>query len=88
MERLVDRFIRDETLALLPHHPNQHAYQAGKSVETDFHQPVVRVEKALDQYEFALDIFLDIQGAFENTSYESVLSIDQTWGRPNHCTID
>ena len=31
MERLVDSFLRDEILALQPLHPNQHAYQAGKS---------------------------------------------------------
>jgi len=49
MERLVDRFLSDEILALHPLHPNQHAYQAGKSVETALHQIVVRVEKALDQ---------------------------------------
>jgi hypothetical protein len=30
MERLVDRFLRDEILALMPLYPNQHAYQAGK----------------------------------------------------------
>jgi hypothetical protein len=30
MERLVDRYLRDEALALVPLHPNQHAYQAGK----------------------------------------------------------
>ena len=30
MERLVDRFLRDEILALKPLHLNQHAYQAGK----------------------------------------------------------
>jgi len=53
MERLVDRFLRDETLALLLLHPIQHAYQAGKSVETALHQLVVWVEKALDQQEIA-----------------------------------
>ena len=67
MERLVDRFLRDEILALKPLHPNQHAYQAGKSVETTLHQFVVQVEKALDQQEIALGIFLDIEGAFNNT---------------------
>jgi len=41
MERLVDRFLRDESLALLPPHPSQQAYQAGKSVETALHQLVV-----------------------------------------------
>jgi len=49
MERLVDRYLRDEVLALMPLHSNQHAYQAGKSVETALHQLVVRVEKVLDQ---------------------------------------
>jgi len=48
MERLVDRFLRDENLALQPLHPNQHAYQAGKSEEMALHQLVVWVRKALD----------------------------------------
>jgi hypothetical protein len=49
VERLVDRYLRDGVLALRPLHPNQHAYQAGKSVETVLHQLLVRVEKAIDQ---------------------------------------
>jgi hypothetical protein len=49
MERLVERYLRDEMLALVPLHCNQHAYQAGKFVETALHQLVVWVEKALDQ---------------------------------------
>jgi len=50
-------------------HPNQHDYQAGKSVETALHQLVVRVEKALDQQETALGVFLDIEWAFYDTCY-------------------
>ena len=72
MERLVDKLLRDEILLLKPLHPNQHAYQAGKSVETALHQLVVRVDKALDQQEIALGVFLDIEGAFNNTSYDSM----------------
>ena len=34
LQRLVDRFLMDDALALLSLHPDQHAYQAGKSVET------------------------------------------------------
>jgi len=68
MDRLVDRFLRDEILALMPLHPNQHAYQSGKSVDMALHQLVVRVEKALNQQETALGVFLDIKGAFNNTS--------------------
>ena len=86
MERLVDRFLRDEKLALQPLHPNQHAYQAGKSVETALHLLVVRVEKALDQQESALGIFLDIEGRLttDNTSYDFIClaltrhGVDQT----------
>jgi hypothetical protein len=72
LDRLVDRFLRDEILASKPLHPNQHAYQAGKSVEMALHQLMVRVKKALDQQEIALGVFLDIEGAFNNTSYDSM----------------
>jgi hypothetical protein len=61
-ERLVDRYLRDEALALVPLHPNQHASQAGKSVEMAIHQLVVQLEKALDQQETALGVFLDTEG--------------------------
>jgi hypothetical protein len=71
MERLVDRYLKD-ALAIVPLHPNQHAYQAGKSVETALHQLIVWGEKALDQQERALGAFLDIEGAFNNTCYDTM----------------
>ena len=58
MERLVDRFLRDVIFGFKPLLPNQHAYQAGKPVETAFHE--VRVKYALDKQKAALGIFLDI----------------------------
>jgi len=67
MESLADRYLRDEALALLLQNSNQHAYEAGKSVETAVHQLVVWVEKALDQIETAFGVFLDIERAFNNT---------------------
>jgi hypothetical protein len=72
IERLVDRYLRDEALAIAPLHSDQHAYQAGKSVETALHQLVVRVKKVLDQQEIALGAFLDIEGAFNNTCYDTM----------------
>jgi hypothetical protein len=51
MEMLMDRFLEDETLALMPMHPDLHAYQAGKSVKT------FRAEKVLDQQETFLRCF-------------------------------
>jgi hypothetical protein len=72
MERQVDRFIRDEMVISSLLHPNQHTYQAGKSTETAVHQLVVRIEKSLDQKEAAVGFFLDIERAFNNTSYDSI----------------
>jgi hypothetical protein len=72
LERLVDRFLRDEILVFRPFHPNQHSYQALNSVEMALHQLVMRVEKTLDQQEVALGVFLDIEGAFNNTSYDTI----------------
>jgi hypothetical protein len=45
MERLVDKHLRDETLVLSPLHPNQRAYQAGKSTEMAVHHLVVQVDR-------------------------------------------
>jgi hypothetical protein len=56
---------------MVPLHPNKHAYQSGKSVETSLHQLVVRVEKALDQQETALGVFLH-RGAYNNASFDSM----------------
>ena len=68
----MDRYLRDKVLAVMSLHPNQHAYQAGKSVETVLHQLTVWVDKALDQQETALGVFIDIEGAFNNTCYNTM----------------
>ena len=41
-------------------------------LEVTLHQLVVRAENALDQQEITLGIFLDTEGAFNNTSYDSM----------------
>jgi len=53
--------MRLEAPTLMPLHPNQHAYQAGKSMELALHR--------LDQQKPALGVFLDIAGAFSHTSF-------------------
>jgi len=94
MKRLVDRFLRDDILVLMPLQHNQHAHQAGKSVETALHQLVVWVEKVLDQQETALGVFLDTERAFNNTSYESMCvalakhGVDHTIIRWNRATLE
>jgi hypothetical protein len=42
-----------------------------RNMEMALHQLVVWVEKALDQQETALGVFLGKEGAFNNTSYDS-----------------
>jgi hypothetical protein len=65
----IERWVlRDEILASVTLHPNQNAYQAGKSMETALLQLMVWVEKVLDQQEIALDVFLDKEGTLNNTS--------------------
>lgn len=41
-------------------------------METALHQLVVWNEKALDQQETALGVFLDIEGVFNNTFYDTM----------------
>ena len=60
-------------------HPRQHAYQAGKSTESALHQLVGRIEKALDAKEYALGIFFDIEGAFDNTPTTVVGTALEDW---------
>ena len=72
LEKLVDRHLRDGHLVDIPIHPRQHAFQAGKSTESALHHLVGRVEKAMDGGEYALGIFFDIQGAFDNTPITSI----------------
>jgi hypothetical protein len=90
----VDRYIRDGALVIEPLHPNQHACQGGKSVATALHQLVVRVEKVLDQRELALAVFLDIEGAYNYTSFDSVCTalcgrgVDSTIVRWTRATLE
>jgi hypothetical protein len=50
----------------------QNAYLKGISTETALHDLVYKIDGSLAQKEFALGIFLDVKGAFDNTSFESM----------------
>ena len=62
-------------MATLPIHPRQHAYQAGRSTESALHQLVGRIERALDAKEYALGVFFDIEGVFDNTTLVSIKTV-------------
>ena len=74
LERLVDRHIRDDVFGKNPLHINQHAYQSGKSTDTALNAVVSTTEKVLQTQEIAIGAFLDIEGAFNNTSIEAIIS--------------
>jgi ribonuclease HI len=72
LERLIDLYIRTGPLKGYPLHEAQHAYQRAKSCETALHDLVSRVELALNHKIFALGAFLDVEGAFDNTSFDAI----------------
>ncbi|KAK9704100.1 Reverse transcriptase (RNA-dependent DNA polymerase) [Popillia japonica] len=73
MEKLLEKHLRQTSLLQRPLHPNQHAYQSGKSCDSALHQLVSRVEASINNQEIALVAFLDIEGAFDNTSFKSMI---------------
>jgi hypothetical protein len=72
MEKLVERHIRDGALRIYPLHRNQDAYQRGKSTETALHNVVTHAEYAIDHRDISLGAFLDIEGAFDRTSFDTI----------------
>jgi hypothetical protein len=59
-------------LKRFPLERSQHANQRGESNETALHELVIRIESALGQKIFALGAFLNVEGAFDNTSFEAM----------------
>ena len=53
-------------------HLNQHGFRVGESTESALHQLVTKIEKTIVEGQFALGIFLDIEGAFDNFSFKSI----------------
>jgi hypothetical protein len=72
MEKLADRHIRDGALKIHPLQRNQHAYQTGKSTETALHNVITRIENYIEHKDIALGAFLDIQEAFDRTSFNTI----------------
>lgn len=80
LEKLVDNYIRRTSLKERPLHRNQHAYQVGKSCESALHQMVARIENTIIHKEAALGAFLDIEGAFDNTSFDAMIQASYSRG--------
>lgn len=50
----------------------QYGFRAGVSTETALHRYVQRIESSLAKKKTALGIFLDIMGAFDNVTFQSI----------------
>jgi len=85
LEKLIDRHIRGCVLVEKPLHQYQYAYRAGMSTETALFQVVQRLEKYLEHKEIALGAFLDIEVAFENTSFKTIIMAARERGLEETC---
>jgi hypothetical protein len=74
MEKLVYVLIRNDVMKIRPLHRNQFAYQAGRSAKTELHNIAMRTENAVTYKEIALGAFLDMEGAFDRTSFSVITS--------------
>ena len=72
LERMCDRYVRDEILRVKPLHKNQHAYQAGKSTETALHHVVHMLERNMNYKKLTLAVFFDLEGGFNKVAFRTI----------------
>lgn len=53
-------------------HGSQHAFQKGRSTETVLHYIVSEAKKAIENKEFMISTFMDIEGAFDNITFDAI----------------
>jgi hypothetical protein len=85
LEKILDRHIRGGVLVEKPLHQNQYAYKASTSMETALFQVVQRLEKSLEHKKIALGAFLDTEGAFDNTSFNTIITAARECGLEETC---
>jgi hypothetical protein len=85
LEKLLHRHIRGGAMLEKPLHLNQSAYRAGMSMKTALFQVVHRLEKCLEHREIALGAFLDIEGTFDNTSFNTIITAARDRGLEETC---
>ena len=68
LERLIFWHVQDTHLTRFPLNKNVFSYREGVSTENALHELISKIEKAFNNKQYALVIFLDISGAFSNTA--------------------
>jgi hypothetical protein len=85
LEKLLDTHIRGGVLVEKPLHQYQFAYRVGMSTATALFHVVHRLERSLKHKEMALGAFLDIEGAFDNTSFYAIVGAARGRGMEETC---
>ena len=82
LERVILWHLKDTTLLQSPLSVNQHAFRNNYSTDTALATTVHQIESAVFQGDYALVVFLDIQGAFDNVPFSAVLQGFKDKGYP------
>ena len=72
LERLIFWHINNTTLKKNPLHRNLYSYREGMSTEDALHNLVNKIEKALENNEVAVILFLDMDAAFSSASIQGI----------------
>ena len=72
LERLIKQYLDEEVLTRDPFKGYQMAFRPGVGTDTALHNIVTNIEKSLFCGNFTLGVFLDIEGAFDNATYQSI----------------
>ena len=84
MEKPVEKFLVGTVMVEHPLRNEQFAYRPGRSPEMALSRLVRQVEKNFEDGEVMISVFFDIQGAFDNVSFDSVLNALQRRGVEAH----
>ena len=74
IERLIYWHINDTTFKERPLHKNIFSYREGMGTEEALHNLIRKIEKAKENGEICIILFLDISGAFNNASVSTILN--------------
>lgn len=72
MEKIIDKYLRENTLSKAPLNKHQHAYQKGKGTESALHYLVNEIEQFSSNGLETVAAFIDIAGAFDNTNFNTI----------------
>jgi hypothetical protein len=84
LEKLLDRHIGGGVLVENPLHQKQFAYRASMFTETALFQVTHTLEKSLN-HKITLGAFIDIEGAFDNTSFHAITTAVRERGVDETC---